>query len=265
MGKLYACLNVYQEEHLLPDCLRSVRENLPEAEIILIDGAYESWILQVKVQAAMEYAEGHVELAESMLRFVSPISTDATIQIAKDFKVEHIVMPQTQCMCGGKKTPTGYYEKGAYLPWPSEWQKRARFFDFGRNGDYYFIVDADERLRGKPAPLVADHYAVVLKRDDDISPYPVHRVFKHRPGIKMEGAHMAVWANELVQDPATKADVIKPVLMRKDEAPILQGCHFDHLFVGRYKADQVRTQAKGAYYRRGLSKEEEKFRAEHDI
>lgn len=292
MGKLYACLNVYQEQELLPDCLRSIRENLPEAEIILIDGAYESWLIQVKLQAAMEMDQGHPEIGAAMLRLTSPASTDDTIKIAKDFKVEHIVNPHTQCMCGGKRRPSGYYEKGAVLPWESEWQKRNEFFRFGRDGDYYFIIDADERLRGRAhlADMIEDHYVVMLKRDDTTAPYPVHRIYKHRPGIKMEGAHMAVWANEAVYDKGSY--VIQPVLMKKygekntplegrliapifggwtERAdgkfypPATGGCHLDHMFNLRGKMDQIRILAKGAYYTRGLSKEEDTFRKEHDI
>ncbi len=287
MGKLYVCVNAYQEEFLLPDCLRSIRECMPEAEIILIDGAYESWVTQVKIQAAVEFSEGHPGIAEDMLRLTSPISTDATIQIAKDFKVEHIVMPPTQCMCGGKKLNSGYYAKGAYLPWESEAVKRNRFFGFGRDGDYYFIIDADERMRGKPTEMTENHYAVVLKRDDDIAPYGVHRIYKHRPGINMHGAHMAVWANELVTDPETGVQTVKPVLMKKENekgeltAPIFGGWtlgekqklipppgggfRLDHMYNLRGSRDVIRSQAKGAYYVNGLSKEEKVFRKEHNI
>lgn len=265
MGDLWVCLNVYQEETLLPDCLRSIRQNLPNGKIILIDGAYQSWVRHVRIQAAMEYAEGNETIAESMMRFTSAASTDRTVEIAREFGVEHIIMPSTQCMCGGKKYDFGYYEKGEYLPWESEWQKRARFFEFGREGDYYFIVDADERVIGTPEPMTEEHYAVMLKRDDDVAPYRTHRVFRHQYGIKMAGAHMAVWVPRVVQDPQSKTSRIQEVLLRRDEAPVLKNCSLLHLFNERGTRDQVRHMAKGAYYRNGLLKEEEAFRTQHGV
>ncbi len=266
---LYACLNVYQEEALLPDCLRSIRTVLPQAKIVLIDGAYASWVRHVRIEAAVELSLGNTGIGNDMLaRFVSAESTDRTIEIAKSFDVEHIVMPKTQCMCGGKKFDYGYYEKGAYLPWPTEWEKRNRFFEFGKNGDYYFIVDGDERLRGTLPELKEDHYNVMLQRDDEMGAYPVQRVFKHQPGIKMEGAHMAVWVD------SPEGPRLLRRLDRKDKqgnvieksgAHLLQGITIDHLFNERGSTDQVRHMAKGAYYRHGLSKEEEGFRQKFDV
>ncbi len=279
MSQLYACLNVYQEETLLPDCLRSIRTVLPQAKIILIDGAYASWVRHVRIEAAVEISQGNQGIGDDMLaRFTSSESTDRTIEIAKEFKVEHIVMPQTQCMCGGKKFDYGYYQKGAYLPWPSEWEKRGKFFEFGRDGDYYFIVDADERLHGTLPKLTEEHYNVMLQRDDDFAPYPVHRIYRHQPGIRMDGAHMAVWVNKLVKDPATGIEKVTPVLLRKEPlldkdhktvlepgAPTISGVTLEHKFNERGTRDQIRHMAKGAYYRNGLSKEEEAFRAKHKI
>jgi hypothetical protein len=249
--KIFACLNVYCEEALLEDCIKSVRDVLPTSEIILIDGAYESWISQVKVQAAKELEGGNGRVGNSMLRFTSPVSCDATLDIAKRMGVEHIVMPPKNETGKTIQNRAGTWEPGEYMPWECEWKKRATFFTFGQDGDYYVIVDADERIRGTLPELKEDHYSIMLKRDDNVAAYVVHRVFKHRPDLKMEGAHMAVWHGSK--------------LLRKDEAPVLPGVTLDHRWNYRASNDRVRHMAKGAYYRNGLMPEEHQFRMVHDI
>lgn len=248
---VFACLNVYSEEALLEDCIKSVRDSLPTAEIVLIDGAYESWISQVKLQAALELEGGRYQIGQSMLRFTTPMSPDNTLDIAKRMGVEHIVLPPKNESDKAIQTKAGSYEPGEHIPWESEWKKRAKFFTFGKDGDWYFILDADERVRGTPEPFVEDHYAVMLKRDDNIAPYIVHRLFRHRPDLKMEGAHMAVWHGDK--------------LLRKEEAPVLKGVQLEHKWNYRAANDRVRHMAKGAYYRGGLLPEENKFRMLHNI
>lgn len=247
----YACLNVYNEEALLPDCIRSVRSSLPGAKIILIDGAYQSWISQVKVQAAFELSNRRHEIGQSLLRFITPHSNDRTLEIAQELGVEHIVQCPRNETGQTLQTQSGTYAPGEVMPWESEWRKRARFFDFGELGDWFFIIDADERLRGAPEPFEHDHYSVLLKRDDDIAPYVVHRVFKKVPGLRMWGAHMAVWHDK--------------VLLRKENAPILRGVILDHVWNKRAEMDRIRHMAKGAYYRGGLLPEENEFRMINNI
>lgn len=249
--KIFACLNVYCEEALLEDCIKSVRDVLPTAEIVLIDGAYQSWISQVKVQAAHELENGRYQIGQSMLRFTTPESNDTTLEIAERMKVEHIVMPPKNETDKPIQDKAGTWEPGSYMPWPSEWQKRSKFLTFGEDGDYFVIVDADERIRGKCPELTEDHYAVMLKRDDNIAPYIVHRVFKKRPDLKMEGAHMAFWHGSK--------------LLRKESAPVLGGVTLEHRWNHRADNDRVRHMAKGAYYRGGLMPEEQKFRMVNDI
>lgn len=248
---IFACLNVYNEEALLEDCIRSIRSSLPGCQIILIDGAYQSWITQVKVQAAFELSNRRREIGQSLLRFITPHSNDNTLEIARAAGVEHIVECPRNTSGAPLQIGSGTYAPGEAMPWESEWKKRSQFFSFGVEGDWFFIVDADERLHGQPAPLVEDHYGVMLKRDDDIAPYPVHRVFKKVPGLRMFGAHMAVWHDKK--------------LLRKDSAPILGGCHLEHVWNKRAAIDRVRHMAKGAYYRGGLIPEEQEFRMINDI
>ena len=79
------------------------------------------------------------------------------------------------------------------------------------------------------------------------------------------GPHMAVWVNKLVKEQETGIIKTKSVLLKKDEAPILEGVRLVHKFNERGTRDQVRHMAKGAYYRNGLSKEEKDFREKHNI
>lgn len=247
---IFTCLNVYNEEDLLEDCIKSVREVLPTSKIILLDGAYDSWIAHVKMAAALELEYGRKDYGQSMGRFLTPYSNDNTIEIAKKMGVEYIINPPKNNTNEPIRTGAGTWEPGEYMPWECEWKKRANFFNFGELGDWFFILDADERVRGKLTTYSEDHYAVMLKRDDEIAPYPVHRFFKKTANLKMEGAHMAVWHGD--------------TLLRKDKAPILNGVWIEHVWNKRAKLDYARHAAKGAYYK-SLVKEEEKFRREYDI
>lgn len=248
---IFSCLNVYNEETLLEDCIKSIREVLPTSKIILLDGAYDSWIAQVKIASALELEYGRKDYGQSMGRFLTPYSNDRTIEIAKEMNVEYIINPPKNTTKDPIRTGAGSWEPGEYMPWECEWKKRATFLTFGEAGDWFFILDADERVRGNPEPFTQDHYAVMLKRDDEIAAYPVHRVFKKTPNLRMAGAHMAFWEGD--------------TLLKKDEAPILQGVTIEHIWNKRAKLDYARHAAKGAYYKGGLVKEEEQFRKIYGI
>lgn len=76
--------------------------------------------------------------------------------------------------------------------WADEVAKRNAYL-LGHDGDFYLVVDADERLYGGPelidflrhAPL--DSYAMPLfDRPWDRAPIPAGRLFKHLPGVRYE-------------------------------------------------------------------------------
>lgn len=113
------------------------------------------------------------------------------------------------------------------------------------------FIDADEVLIGAPGPIIEDVYCVMLQRDDNIAAYPVQRIFRHVPDIKIEGAHHAVWMGGK--------------LMKRDDHPTVEGCYLKHYFCRRNERDHTRHLAKGSYYRTGLLPEEEKFRRIHEI
>jgi len=233
-------INCYMEENLLPQCLTSIRSTLPNAKIVVIDGAYESWIRTVKMEAAKNLDAGYHQVGMSLLRFINPESNDKTYQICKDFNVEILEQPPKD-------------QSGNYIAWPSEAKKRNEFFKYGKDGEYWFFIDADEVLQGIPDDPVDDTYNIMLQRDDNLPPYPVQRIFKHRPTIRMEGAHHALW----VGDKLYKRD--------DPDRKIICNSRLYHYFDKRNQMDRVRHLAKGAYYREGLIPEESYFRALHNI
>ena len=140
-----------------------------------------------------------------------PFSTDGTCAIAAEFADEVIE---------------------ADAAWTDEIVKRNQYL-VGKSGDYYLVVDADEEFSGAMPPLVDDDYEIELRRTDDIDPYPVYRVFKHREGIKYKGTHHALWVDgELLNHRPIKT---------------LEGCHLKH-YIG--ERDERRKLDKGIYYER---------------
>ncbi len=233
-------VNAYMDENCLPTCLGSIRSTLPEAKIVVIDGAYASWIKAVKVEAALYFERGHTQIANDLLRFDTPISTDKTKEICRNYNVETYINPPQKCC-------------GQYIPWESEAKKRNEFFKYSKPGDYWYMVDSDEGVQGHPEELKEACYSVMLQRDDDIAPYQVMRIWRHPESndIKMEGSHHALW--------------IDGKLHKNQEQPVIPGTRLYHFWSKRAEDDRVRHIAKGAYYRLGLAPEESDFRAIHGI
>ena len=233
-------INCYMEQNLLPQCLTSIRSTLPTAKIVVIDGAYQAWVDAIKIGAALELERGHEQIGMGLLRFLNVASNDDTHDICKSFNVEHLELPHKN-------------EAGDYIPWQTEAKKRNEFFKYGQDGDYWFFIDADEMLQGAPTEPVDNAYNVWLQRDDNLPPYVVQRIFKHQEGIKMEGAHHALW--------------VKDKLYKKDdpERPTIGNAKLFHCYDKRGKLDPIRALAKGYYYRDGLLPQEKEFRAIHQI
>jgi hypothetical protein len=228
------------DELCLPSCLGAIRSTLPEAKIIAIDGAYASWIKAIKMEAALNYDRGLTQLGDDLLRFDTPISTDKTKEICRNYGVEVYVDPPQKCC-------------GQYMPWESEAKKRNEFFKHSKPGDWWYMVDSDEGVQGHPDELRGNCYSVMLQRDDDIAPYQVMRIWRHPESnnIKIEGSHHALW--------------IDNVLYKNPEQTVIGGTKLRHFWNKRAENDRVRHMAKGAYYRAGLGPEEQDFRAIHGI
>jgi len=237
MPDLWACLNIYQEEQLLPECIESIRKYNPEAKIVAVDGAYQSWVDENKKLCGLEQSFGHYQVTDAMVRFTSPQSTDKTLEILRDFKVDVIIECEKD-------------EHGNYKPWEHEYTKRSRYF-VGKPGDYYLVIDGDERPEKRLdwEKLTAPCYNVILKRDEEhYRPYPIMRVHKHVDGMKYFGAHHVLWYGD--------------VMWRKEMCEDLDYALF-HRFTYRAVRDPLRHLAKTAYYRNLTSSEEGPFRRQH--
>lgn len=233
-------LNVYQEQLLLPECLESVVKNAPKNyKIVAVDGAYQAFMTQSKVLGAQALAQGKEAEADLYFQYTYPASQDETVNILKDFGVDEIVLAPKE-------------------GWENEHVKRSEYFRQGKDGDYFFVLDADERVVGKiPEPEELDeHYdwCINLKRDDGINAYPIMRIHRFRDTMRYEGAHHALFANgQLIKrDDCQKAGAL------------LQNCSLYHRWEHRGNTNPIRHKCKGAYYRQ-LSMSEERFRALNGI
>lgn len=231
MPELYICLNVFNEELLLPECLQNIRSNAPWAKIVAVDGSYLPLYLEARVLAAQAFRRRFDALGEEYLRLASGASNDKTLEILKDFKVEHII-----------EAPKG-------LPWPREHTKRSQYLQVGNPGDWYFILDADERFNGQvPTPQQLTDggsldYCIMLRRDDTppSAPYPVLRVHKKtNEYMRYRKAHHHLWRGSNI--------VRKPDL----ENTIVPNLIIEHKWRLRAELSPHRHRTKGAYYVRLL-------------
>jgi len=147
-------------------------------------------------------------------------STDRTVEIAEEYGAEVIMPPR----------------RG----WPDECAKRTACFR-GEEGDYYLLIDADERLIGElPTDLTVPAYLIGLKRDvPHAQPYPIARVARHAGKMEIKHGHWVICSDgERVNDPL--------------ECPVLEGCHLLHL---QHKRSRKRQKEKAIYYARLRTKE----------
>lgn len=239
MKNLWFCLNVFQEEDLLPGCLESIRKTHPEAKIVAVDGAYHSLTHEVQKVVALHESKGMVELANQLLPYTKAESSDRTLEILREAKVDVLI----RCAVGSDGNP---------LPWEHEYTKRSQYF-VGKPGDYYCVIDGDERIVGKLdlEKLEAPAYNLMIKRDENVAPYPILRIFRHQDKMRYEGAHHALHVGD--------------VLYRREMFETLECASLDHLQMTRVRRDPVRGIAKGAYYRFLTSVEEAPFRAQHAL
>lgn len=250
MGTLWFALNIWNEEALLPGCLQSIRKYAPDAKIVAVEGAYKSFNNEVMKQIAFELSLGHRQLANGLMYFTKPESTDKTMEILKDYAVDTIIDCETD-------------HEGKKLAWSSEFAKRSQYF-VGKPGDAYFVLDADERIVGNVqiADVKEEAYNVMLRRDDGVMAYPVLRVFKHMDGMKYEGAHHALWVGDRL---FTKTGIRDRLNTKIGDVNVLPNVIVEHLHTERGKKDPLRHVAKGAYYRNLTTCEEAGFRNQYGL
>lgn len=145
----------------------------------------------------------------------APVSTDGTLEwlgeaARRDDRIEVISRPDA---------------------WESEVAKRSAYL-VGRPGDWYVVVDADERLYGGDelktllTASEADSWAIpFFDRPSDPSPLPAARVFRHANGIRYETADGRVVADGNV---LVNADTAQAVIPYREGVPGPRIIHLQH-------------------------------------
>lgn len=209
--RLIACVNQFEDASFLEQSLPAIRSTVDL--LVVVDGRYA------------DYPGDH------------PGSRDGSLDIARHYGA-HVIEPVNG------------------LPWASEIEKRNAYLSVGDPGDYYFVVDADEIVVGhidRDIMTTHDDWLVDLIRIRKEQPLrqdlrqPIHRLFKHRAGIRYHGTHHAVH--------------IADRLIHPDRLPLFPGAHFVHRTEYR---DDKRNEAKGVYYRT-LVKQEITFRERYGL
>ena len=162
VGKIIACLIVYNDFDILPECMDSLSA---ADKIIIIDGAFEDYPHE------------------------KPWSTDGTVDYVKqragiDRRIKFI-----EC----KKA------------WKDEVEKRSAYFT-GKEGDWYLIIDSDERVGGETIQLngIKALKKFIPTYEDNILDVPLWelisgsfdpapRLFRHQEGIRYYLTHYLVF------------------------------------------------------------------------
>lgn len=203
---LWFCLNVYNEEELIRDCLESLPK-LRNSAIIVIDGAY----------AKFPHGPGKWNEEFPWAENFKPWSTDRTVEICSEY---------TDLLINCRE------------PWATEYMKRSAFF-IGEPGDVYFIVDADERFRGElPSELPRKNMNVMIVDPGEAVPslerMPKARIIIHESGINMYGAHHTAWAKGKLLNRVDDLQVLEGCYLehrkkkRDQSREILKGYYYSH-------------------------------------
>jgi len=107
-----------------------------------------------------------------------PSSTDGTQVIAECYGAEWVDAPRA---------------------WADEVEKRNASL-IGNPGDWYFVIDADERLQGElPVAEPGRYYAMMINTWNGAQSWGV-RMFQETGDVRYEGAHSAVWQDGKLLD-----------------------------------------------------------------
>jgi len=136
-----------------------------------------------------------------------PYSTDRTVIIAENLGCEII------------ETRWG---------WKDQVEKRNAYL-VGGDGDWYFMIDADERLHGELKPGEEDSYRIQCQFRKSL--IPLLRLFKHQEGIKYIGGHNIISVNDKI--------------ILENESPVLKDCWIEHFTDLR---GEDRQRRKNQYY-----------------
>lgn len=226
--RLIGCMNGYNDEAMLTRSLPALRRVVDV--LVYADGAYAGF--PPYDPRTSESVDGSVDLARAY--------------------ADVVILPPA---------PRG-------APWPNEIVKRSAYL-IGRRDDYYLVVDADEvvevmRDDGTINPLGKIDVATLTQRDDwmvtlaragdSTAEYPIHRLFRHRDGIRYHGTHHAVHVGDVMIHPSA--------LKREVPDSVFPRLRLSHLWNQR---DTDRVERKGAYYRDALGPLEHEFRAANGL
>lgn len=220
--RLIGCVNTYNDSKLLERSLPALRRVVDV--LIVADGAYEG------------FPRNDIDAR----------SWDDTYSLAQQYADILLIPPR-------RPDP----DTDLRDPWPSEVAKRCAYL-IGRRDDYYLVVDADEVVEGDvPRETLAerDDWLVMLKRvGESMVEYPIHRLFRHRDGIRYHGTHHAVHVGDrLIHPDGLQAEAPDSVFPRLRLA---------HLWNQR---DADRAERKARYYQDVLVPSETEFRAAHGL
>lgn len=185
---------------MLPGCLESVAGQVDR--LVVVDGAYADFPHEV------------------------PWSTDATREIARCYGAEVIE-------CPGKTWERENVGTCERVAWASQAAKRSAYL-VGDEGDWYFMIDADERLVGRLPRDPVPGYAYAFRIEHQSAAGRTTRLWQHAGHMRYEVSHNALWSDDQL------VNHLPRVLVPAEEARLL---HLTHLRAAERKRD------KAVYYR----------------
>jgi len=163
-----------------------------------------------------------------------PYSTDGTIEVAHE--LADIVIETKEA-------------------WENEEIKRSQYF-IGKEDDVYIVVDADETIQGKISEgITEDHWILLRRTNTPEKPYYIYRIHVHKPGIRYQGTHHAVWddiyglRNILLENRTKKRRIVN--------------CELKHNVCDR-RLNDLKYGKRGDYHR-WLQEHEREFRRQHSL
>lgn len=150
---IIGCVSVWNEAELLGGCLETLARAGAE-RIVVLDGVYETFL-----EHGLQDGDG-----------LGGGSVDGTEGVTRGFGAEWI---------GARE-------------WVCEAEKRNVFFGLGRPGDWYVVVDADERMEGRLPEFVSGRRYVLRIEGGEWRAWGL-RIFEHAGRLRYAGANNAVW------------------------------------------------------------------------
>lgn len=142
----------------------------------------EAWILDKTLKALRERVDKVVCVDGPYAKFPhnNHKSTDGSLEIAE--KYADFILPS------GREH------------WADEVQKRNEYLTECNEGDWVFVVDADEEMTGTLSELEGDAYRVIIRNAKWNTDMPSFRLFKMTEDTHYQGAHIAVFQNGVLRN-----------------------------------------------------------------